>query len=213
MSRIAGLTALAILWLLALPFVIYALDFGWRGLIGLPDHYLFNTARPIANGAIALHMVMGAFVTALAFAQALLHPRRTGRFIRLHRWLGRLVSGLAILTALGGLSFIALRGTIGGAPMDAGFALYGLCMGLAAVQTYRLARAGDRARHRRWALRLVVLAMASWIFRLHYTIWQITTDLAYSTPDLTGPFDRVQLLAFFVPYLLLLELWFRFERR
>jgi hypothetical protein len=114
---------------------------------------------------------------------------------------------------VGGLVFIARRGTIGGPVMDLGFALYGLCLATAAVQTIRHAWGRALERHREWALRLFVLALASWLFRLHYVVWFLITDGLGSTPDLTGPFDRVQVFAFFVPYLIGLEVYLRWRRR
>ncbi|MEI9977119.1 MAG: hypothetical protein WDO73_36755 [Ignavibacteriota bacterium] len=49
---------------------------------------------------------------------------------------------------LGGLGFIAMKGTIGGGAMTVGFALYGALMVLAAVQTYRYARSRQLDAHR-----------------------------------------------------------------
>ena len=73
----------------------------------------------------------------------------------------------------------------------------------------RAARAGDVTRHRAWALRLFVLIIGSLIFRLHYALWFLLTDGLWSTPQLDGPFDQVQYVAFYLPYLAALELWLR----
>lgn len=117
-----------------------------------------------------------------------------------------------MLIALGGLVYIGIRGTIAGPLMDIGFALYRALMLGAAVQTIRHARAGDVQHHNEWALRLVVLAMGSLIFRLHYVMWYILTDGLWSNEALTGPFDHVQYFAFFLPYLFMLEVWIRHRR-
>jgi hypothetical protein len=170
------------------------------------ESYLFTDSE-LANGAISVHMLAGAAITALAPLQVLQGPRR--RWPWLHRATGRAIVAAALVAALGGLVFIAVRGTIGGAWMDFGFALYGAAMAVAAVQTFRHAKARDIARHRAWALRLVVLVLASWLFRVHYGIWFLATGGLWSNDSLTGPFDRVQVLAFFLPYLLILELWLR----
>ena len=92
--------------------------------------------------------------------------------------------------------------------MSLGFGLYGVLLGSAAVQTVRLARLKD-PRHQQWALRLVVLALGSWIYRVHYALWYALTGGAYVEPGFTGAFDIVQTVAFYLPYLLVLELWFR----
>ena len=73
----------------------------------------------------------------------------------------------------------------------------------------RYARARNFQRHREWALRLFVLALGSWLFRVHYGLWFALTDGLGSTPDLTGPFDRIQVFAFFLPYLVWLEWYLR----
>lgn len=206
-----GLSGLVLV--LALPFVIYAGALGLRGLMedmtGVSR--LFQPQAAVSNMAMALHMTFGAVITVLAPLQVLGPIRR--RFPRLHRVVGRVFVVLALITGICGCFYIAMRGTIGGAAMDGAFALYGLCVIVCAVQTFRRARQGDFARHREWALRLAVLALASWFYRLHYAIWELATGGIARSDDFTGAFDRVQLLAFFVPYLILLEGLFVIERR
>ena len=119
-----------------------------------------------------------------------------------------LVAG-ALLTGAAGCAFILTRGTIGGRWMDAGFLLYGALMMLAAVQAWRFARAGRFVPHRAWALRLFVLVLGSWLYRVHYGLWYLATDGLASNPEFTGTFDSVQNFAFYLPYLVLLEIWLR----
>ncbi|SHI99971.1 Predicted membrane protein [Palleronia salina] len=198
----------ALLWLALLPFALYAVRFGLDGLRApLPDHYLFHP-ETFANAPMSAHMILGAALTLMAPLQIVTARRANG----LHRRTGPVVVAMTAITAVAGLTFIALRGTIGGPNMSAGFTLYGGLMLLAALATARFA-ARDRARHRRWALRLVVLAVASWIFRVHYGIWYAATGGWGSNEALTGPFDRIQVWAFFLPYLALLEWKFARERR
>lgn len=199
--------------LMVLPFVFYAARFGVRGLSSdlSAETYLYTAGRWLPNLAVFSHMLGGAVITALAPLQ--LYTGLHRRLLRTHRWAGRLIVLLALTSALGGLVFIASRGTIGGWFMDVGFAIYGACLALAAVQAIRHARAGELRLHREWALRLFVLALASWLFRLHYVVWFLLTDGLGSTPELNGPFDRVQVFAFFVPYLIALEIYLRWHRR
>jgi hypothetical protein len=193
--------------LLALPFVVYAIDFGWRGLTTdlAGESYLFTPGGTLPDAAIAVHMLLGGLVTLLAPVQLVGPLRRRARGA--HRWTGRVLVVAATVVAAGGLAYIATRGTIGGAPMSAAFAVYGLLLGLAAVMTWRAVRRGDLTRHRDWALRFVVLALGSWFYRLHYTLWEVTTGGAGRRPDFSGPFDLAQLVAFWLPYLVLVELW------
>jgi uncharacterized membrane protein len=193
--------------LLALPFVVYAVGFGWRGLTTdlAGDSYLFTPGGAVSDAAIAVHMLLGGLVTLLAPVQLAGPLRRRAR--TLHRWTGRVLVAAALIVAAGGLVYIASRGTVGGRPMSVAFAIYGLLLGLAAMMTWRAIRAGDLTRHRDWALRFVVLALGSWFYRLHYTVWEVATGGAGRRSDFSGPFDLVQLVAFWLPYLVLVEWW------
>ena len=207
-----GILAIGALLLLAMPFALHAARTGIAGLAGALDGASrFHAAGAwLTNPAIFGHMLAGAAVTLLAPLQ--LVPAIRARAPSVHRWSGRALVAGALVAGAGGLAFIALRGTIGGWPMDLGFALYGLLLMLAAVQTYRHARAGDRERHRAWALRLFVLAIGSWIYRVHYTLWYLVFGDLGRAPDFSGPFDLTQNVAFYLPYLVLLELWLRRRR-
>ncbi|MEO1676519.1 MAG: DUF2306 domain-containing protein [Pseudomonadota bacterium] len=201
-----------LLALAAFPFARYAAELGWAGLwADLWPESRFDPPGVAMSAAIFLHMVAGGIITVLAPLQLVRPLRRRWPFV--HRWSGRAIVTLALLTALAGLGWIATQGTIGGPLMSAGFALYGALMALAAVQTFRFARAGEISRHRAWALRLFVLAIASWLYRVHYGIWYAATGGVASNEAFTGAFDRVQTLAFFLPYLVLVELWLLAERR
>ena len=196
-----------LLCLLTLGFVGHAMG---RGLL-LFDAFERATSRFIhsdilTDGAIYGHMFVGGALTLLAPLQLI--PQIRARLPRLHHTIGYIVAPLALLTSLGGLIYIAAHGTIGGPLMSVGFALYGLLLGGAAVQTIRLARRRD-PHHQIWALRLIVLAIASWIYRVHYGIWYALTGGLASTPEFTGLFDQIQTFAFYLPYLLLLEVWWR----
>ena len=200
---------LVTLSVLTLGFVAHALVTGSLALGGdatvLGRLYSFDSR--LSNSAIALHMVAGGVITGLAPIQVIAPIRR--RWPRVHRMSGYVLATLAVMTALGGFAFILHRGTIGGPLMTTGFSLYGALMLIAAVQTVRYARARQFDIHRRWALRLFVLAIGSWLYRVHYGVWYALTGGTASTLDFTGLFDQVQVFAFYLPYLLLLELYLR----
>ena len=199
----------AVLAVLGLGFASYSVVFGVRGL-GLDlsqETYIYTPDGALINLSVFSHMILGGLIMLLAPLQLI--GRLRGRYPNLHRIAGRVIVAASIVTALGGLGYIALRGTLAGALMDAGFALYGGLMLVAAVQVVRLARTRDFERHREWALRLFVLVMGSLIYRLHYTLWYLLTDGLWSTRQLDGPFDQVQYFAFYLPYLAALEFWLR----
>lgn len=208
-----GCLALAMLALVASDFVGHSLEQGWAGLTRdlSGENRLYWPDAPVATTAIFAHMIGGAVITALAPLQLAGPVRR--RWPWVHRWSGRCLAACAVATGAAGLVYIGLRGTVGGAPMSVAFAVYGACLIVAAVMAARLARARDYVRHRRWALRLAILALASWIYRMHYGIVFVVADGAGVQDDFRGAFDLFNIWAFYVPYLIALELWFLRERR
>jgi len=193
---------------LAGAFGLYAMSRGAGGVTGLDrkTSWLWDASARSATSAIYGHMVLGGLVTALVPLQAVGWIRT--RLPMVHRWFGYGIASLAAVTALGGLTYIVLSGTVGGPPMSVAFAIYGLLMLIAAIQTLRHARAGWPS-HRDWALRLIVLILGSWLYRVHYGLWYITTGGIASNDEFTGTFDLITLFAFYLPYLLILELWLR----
>lgn len=193
----------ALIALVALPFAIYAFGFGFAGFKGAPSRFV-DTALPLAGPSLHLHAITGAVITILAFLQVI--PTLRKRAVWAHKALGLLIVLSALVTAFGGLTYIALKGTIGGAEMSAGFTLYGILMIVSAIMVLYHAHKNDRVRHGIWARRLVILALASWLYRVHYGLWYMLTDGLFSTADFTGAFDRLQNWAFFLPYLALYEI-------
>lgn len=207
--KTAGLLLLAAL---TLPFVVYAAGLGLAGLTDPPpDSRLFLPEGAVSNLALAAHMILGGVLTLLVPLQVWHLPRE--RWPLVHRVSGHVLGVAAGVTGIGGLIYILGRGTIGGLWMNVGFALYGVLILLAAAQAIRFAKNKDFERHRRWALRFFVLAMGSWLYRVHYGLWHGITGGAASTPAFDGTFDLVQNFAFYLPYLLVLEIWLRLEQR
>ncbi|MEL7100312.1 MAG: DUF2306 domain-containing protein [Pseudomonadota bacterium] len=208
---------LAVLAIAVQGFVWHSAQRGVLGFGGDAEALGRLSGTATSNAAIFAHMILGALVTLLSVVQLAGPVRR--RWPRVHRVSGRVLAVAALLTALGGLAYIALRGTVGGPIMSVAFGLYGVLMAVAAVQAPRFAIAGDYARHRRWGLRLIVLGLGSWIYRVHYGLWYgIGCSLGPDTCGLaandafTGAFDIVTMFAFYLPYLALLELLFRLRR-
>lgn len=199
---------LVLLSLMTVGFVTHAFATGVAALAG--DVFilgrLYAPESWFSNASISLHMVAGAIITCLAPLQIIAPVRN--RWPRLHRLSGYLIVTLSVSAAFGGFGYMLLRGTVGGPLMTAGFSLYGALMLLCSVQTVRFARSRRFDTHRRWALRLFVLAIGSWLYRVHYGIWFATTGGVASNLDFTGLFDQIQVFAFYLPYLLLLELIF-----
>ncbi|WP_170382045.1 DUF2306 domain-containing protein [Ruegeria atlantica] len=206
-SRVAFSLLLVVFYLTLMPFVVHG--FGMIG-IGLSDDaarnsYLFADGQSVGNAAMMLHILTGTILVALAPLQLIRGIRQ--RYNRLHRALGGVLIALALITGLAGMTYIPLRGTIGGPVMSVAFFLYGLCLFTSALMLARMARTRNREGHWAWGLRLFWLALGSWLYRLHYTLWYLLTGGVGSKSDFSGPFDLVQNFAFFLPYLLAVQIW------
>lgn len=204
-------------WVSAAIFGMYILAFYLGALPGQHmnswNHNLsglYEKGNIAALLAMSAHLASGGVILLLGPVQLIDRLRR--RCPGIHRWVGRLYVLTAGAAGLGGIGFIVGKGTIGGAVMNAGFGLYGLFMTLAAVETYRHARAHRFEIHRAWAIRLFALAIGSWLYRMDYGFWLIAAHRLGHTSDFRGPFDAVMSFFFYVPNLLLAEIFLRARR-
>jgi hypothetical protein len=172
---------------------------------------LYEQTTTAATTGIGLHFAAGGVILILGSIQ-LVDAVRV-RFPAIHHWIGRVYVVACIFAAVGGLAFILMKGTIGGSAMNVGFGLYGLLMLIAAVATYRYAVVGDMARHRAWALRLYALAIGSWLYRIEYGFWVMLTDGLGHTKTFDGWFDRFMAFFFYLPNLLVVEVFVRASHR
>ncbi|WP_017957190.1 DUF2306 domain-containing protein [Rhizobium leguminosarum] len=205
-------------WISGAVFATYIIAFfggvilaeaGDRWNESLPDLYdggaLFSTA------AIGAHFMAGGVLLLLGPVQLIGSVRRS--VPALHRWLGRIYVISAGLAGLGGLGFILGRGTIGGPLMDTGFGIYGALMMLCAVMAYARARGGNYDQHRAWAVRLFALTVGSWLYRMEYGAWFLVSGGFGIGAGFTGWFDAIMMFCFYVPNLIVAELFIRTRRR
>ena len=208
----AGLVAAS--WVSAASFGLYIIAF-YLGAIPAGQMQQWNRNLPglysqghwIALLGISAHFATGAVILLLGPIQLIGAVRR--RAPAVHRWIGRIYVTTAGVAGLGGLGFILGKGTIGGAAMNLGFALYGALMVVAAVETYRHARGRRFEEHRGWAVRLFALAIGSWLYRMDYGFWLIAAGGAGHTSHFRGVFDVVMAYFFYLPNLVLAELYLR----
>ena len=175
----------------------------WNGV--LPG--LYTASSTASTVGIGLHFAAGGVILALGFMQLLNVIRQ--RAPAVHRWLGRIYVTAAAFAGVGGLTFIAVTGTIGGLAMNVGFGLYGVLMVLCAAQTYRYSRRRELDTHRKWAFRLFALAIGSWLYRMEYGFWFLMTHKLGHTHNFHGPFDVVMAFFFYIPNLLVAEAYLR----
>lgn len=211
----AGLVSAS--WFSAAIFGVYILAF-YLGAIPGQHMDRWNTTLPglyekgnlMAFVAMSAHLATGGIILLLGPIQLIDGVRR--RWPSLHRWLGRIYVFTAGVAGIGGLGFIVSKGTIGGAPMNAGFGLYGILMTVAALETYRHARSRRFEAHRAWAIRLFALAIGSWLYRMDYGFWLIAGHGIGHMSNFHGPFDVVMSFFFYVPNLILAELFIRAQK-
>jgi len=168
---------------------------------------LYEAETPGASAGIGMHFFAGAVL--LLFGPIQLIGQVRVKAPAMHHWIGRVYTLAAFLAGVGGLTFIAIKGTVGGMPMTVGFAMYGGLMVIAAVQTVRHAMARNMDVHRAWAVRLFALAIGSWLYRMAYGFWFLFAGKTGHTDEFSGWFDYVMDFAFFIPPLIVAEMFIR----
>lgn len=168
---------------------------------------LYSKDATASTTGIGLHFAMGGIILVLGSIQLISSLRN--RWPAFHRWVGRIYVTASMLAAIGGLVFIFTTGTIGGTVMNMGFGLYGVLMFIAAVLTWRYAATKQMGLHRAWALRLYALAIGSWLYRMDYGFWFLLANKWGHEHNFSGPFDHVMAFFFYLPNLLVAEIFIR----
>jgi len=203
---------IATVWGSTILFGVYILIFYFLALIqGNMEQWngvlkgLYDPNTRAATLGVGIHFAGGGIILILGCIQLLDWLRI--QYPALHRWLGRVYILSAFGAAIGGLVFIFTKGTIGGLIMDIGFAGYGILTFLAAFLTLKFARARNIKRHRAWGIRLFALAIGSWLYRMDYGFWILFMDGVGHTPNFNGSFDYFMVFFFYLPNLLVAEVF------
>lgn len=200
--------------LLGIPFIGISLVYAILGVQtdGYTVNRVFEAGKPFSNMSISTHMLFGAALTALAPLQLLTGWSR--KWMKGHRLIGYFFALAAILTSIGGFVYVGIHGTTGGTPMDIAFTVYGVFLLVTTYQTIHFVRQKNILKHNEWALRLFILAMGSWFYRICYGFY-FTLDPSGRghTDAFDGSFDSIMNFGFFIPPLLLLEIYFYLNRR
>ncbi|MEY2759511.1 MAG: hypothetical protein RIR33_3289 [Pseudomonadota bacterium] len=218
--RFASVALVGVVWVSSAIFGAYILAlYGGAIPAGTLEQWnetlprLYEPHTPVASAGIGLHFFAGAVLLLLGPVQLIGAIRK--HVPALHRWIGRLYALAAFAAGVGGLTFIAAKGTVGGLAMDVAFATYGAFMVLAAVQVVRHAMARRIDVHRQWAIRLYALAIGSWLYRIGYGLFFVfggPDNPGHVEADFSGWFDHVMNWAFFLPPLIIAELYLRARR-
>ena len=205
---------------LSIPFAIYAVQLAWGGfLLGLSNaetlHIPLNDqGHPISNFGLSIHLALGAILTIFAPVQVILGWSR--KYMKAHKWMGLLVIATAFITSAGGMVYILINGTNGGMVMDIAFFVYGALVFLTAWMSLKYARLKLWDIHENWSMRLFILAIGSWIYRMGYGLvfmnYPENMDIFGAVgPDsnFRGPYDIFMAFGFYVIPLIGLEIYLR----
>lgn len=163
----------------------------------------------IGNGAVALHLLAATLVVVSGALQ--LVPQLRRRAPTLHRWNGRLYLSCAVLASVAGLFMLWNRGAVGDAWQHAATTTNALLVVVFAAMTLRSALARDIVRHRRWALRLYVVVLGVWFFRIALALWLgvFGGPFGFDPATFAGPALTLIAFASFLLPLAVVELYWR----
>lgn len=169
-------------------------------------------AQPFGNLVVAIHVLLAAVVTICGPLQ--LVPALRRRLPWFHRWNGRIYATVAIIVGLAGLMMLAGDRGFVGASQNGSVAINGVLLVTCAGLAWRCARARDFVGHRRWALRLFVLAAGVWFFRIGLAAWIAINNgiVGFDPATMQGPALMALALGEWMVPLAVLEAYLRAER-
>ena len=157
-----------------------------------------------------VHWIGGVVILVVGTIQLFPFMRRKGTTMPLHRFLGTLYTGAALITSLGGNLFLftTTQGCVGGTNMTVAFSISGWVMFLLACATFYFARRGNVIQHRDFAIRLWGQGIASEMYRLWYMLLAMLFGYEFgrSVADYHRPVDEALDWWFFVPNLIVTEI-------
>jgi len=182
---------------------------GWSKFISR-GHVAGDT---MGNFAVAMH-VTSAAVIMLAGALQLI-PQIRSRFPTFHRWNGRIYMLTAVALSTAGLYMTWIRGSVGDLSQHIGGSLGAVLIWLCAAMALRYALARDFKTHRRWALRLFLVASAAWFYRIAFFLSLVLFNgpFGFDPATFTGPFPTFMSFAQYLFPFAVLEIYLRAQDR
>jgi tetratricopeptide (TPR) repeat protein len=121
----------------------------------------------------------------------------------------------AVAIGAAGLYMTWIRGTVGDLPQHIGATLNAVLIWLCAAMALRYAMARDFKTHRRWALRLFLVASAAWFLRLAFflTLLIFRGPFGFDPVTFRGPFLTIMTFAQYLVPLAVLEIYLRAQDR
>jgi hypothetical protein len=172
----------------------------------LPEGHGYVPGDVGGNVLLGVHLLVALVVTTGGLLQLVPWIRRRAPW--LHRWNGRLFVVVAMVAAVTGVVIAFTRGAVAGNFMTAGNVLNALLILVFGALAWRDARARRYAAHRRWALRLFIVTLSVWFYRLGMMLWfGIHRAPVGHNASFTGPFDIVLAFGHVLLPLAILELY------
>jgi len=185
---------------------------GLEGLKGLHLPAGFREGEILGNLASITHVLLAAVVIGGGPLQLIPVIRRT--YPAFHRWLGRSYIFAAVASGIVGLYMTWARSPIGDLVSKLGISGDAVLIIVFAALAMRHAMTGRFDSHRRWALRLFMVASAVWFFRVGLMAWvTITGGVGIDWESFTGPFLYFLGFAQYLLPLAMLEWYFHCQRR
>lgn len=162
----------------------------------------------IGNFFLISHLSLAVVVIGGGLLQLL--PALRNRFPVFHRWNGRLFMVCALACSLAGQYLILTREIPGDWVMDMGTSSAGILVIVFGFLAYRTARAKSFVQHRKWAMRLFLVANAGWFFRIGLMLWFVINQgpVGIDIETFTGPALVFISYAQFLLPLAILQLYF-----
>jgi len=165
-------------------------------------------------GNLAVVMHVGSAVGIMLAGALQLIPQIRNRFPAFHRWNGRIYMLTAVSLSIAGLYMTWIRGSVGHIFQHLGRSLNAVLIMLSAAMALRYALARDFKTHRRWALRLFLVASASWFLRLMFFLSLLLFGpVGFDPTTFRGPLLTFLSFASYLLPLAVLELYLRAQDR
>jgi hypothetical protein len=169
----------------------------------------FISGDTVGNLFLVTHLSLALIVISGGLLQLL--PSLRARFPKFHRYNGRIFLVSAIACSLAGQYLIYTREIPGNLVMDIGTSSAGILVLFFSVLAYKTARAKRFVEHRKWAMRLFLVANAGWFFRIGLMLWLVVNQgpVGMDMKTFTGPALVFISYAQFLLPLAMLELYLR----
>jgi len=201
-------------------FLVYVISFyggsAARGNLAAWNKVVPNAYTPghtVGNVAVAMHLLLAVIIMVGGPLQLIPQMRRHAPTF--HHWNGRLYMLAVFGTSIAGLHMVWSRGRADRVLQHLGVSLHAVLIMSFAVLALRYALARDISTHRRWALRLFMVVIAGWFFRIGLLHWIFFNGRPVGFDPMTFSDPLLNFLSFadyFLP-LAILEIYLRAKDR